>query len=156
MRAAVASPPLRRGSSCVTLQGRVRVDPAPVTPELLEAAVRRVRAGEPLSGVARDTGIASTTLFYRVRGRPQASSARRTVFGAVGHPARLPETAELELADLVCQAEDALVPLPAALLQLHARELYAAINGLALASVPETWFGKYWRPAWKERMLPSL
>lgn len=45
------------------------------------------------------------------------------------------------------------MPLPAALLQLHARELYAAINGLALASVPETWFGKYWRPAWKERML---
>ena len=152
MRAALASPPLPRGGTRVTLPGRVSVDPSPVTPGLLEAAIRRVRAGESLSGVARDTGIASTTLYYRVKGRPQVSGARRTVFGAVGHPARLPEAAELELADLVCQAEDALVPLPNALLQQHARELYAAINGLALASVSDTWFGKHWRAAWKERM----
>ena len=153
MRSPAASPPLRRGSLCVSLPGRVRLDPAPVTPELLEAAAGRVRAGEKLSGVARDTGIAPTTLFYRVRGRPELGGGRRTVFGAVGHPARLPEAAELELADLVCQAEEALVPLPASLLQLHARELYAAINGISPAAVPEAYFGKYWRAAWKKRML---
>jgi hypothetical protein len=153
MRSSAASPPLRRGGVCVTLPGGKRLDPAPVTPELLEAAAGRVRAGESLSGVARATGIAATTLHYRVKGRPTAAGVRRTVFGSVGHPSRLPEHAELELADLTCQAEEALVPLPAALLQVHARELYAALNGLALAAVPVDWFGKYWRKGWRKRML---
>jgi len=152
MRTPVASPPLRRGSVCCTLPGGVRLDPAPVTPELLEAAAGRVRAGESLSGVARDTGIAKTTLFHRVKGRVLPGGARRTVFAAVGHPARLPEAAELELADLVCQAEEALVPLPAALLQQHARELYAAIQGVSVESVPAEYFGKHWRAAWRKRM----
>ena len=155
MQAALASPPLPRGGTRVTCRAvcvstRRRSRPTCWRPQSGELGL--ARAFPAISGVARDTGIASTTLHYRVKGRPQPGGARRTVFAAVGHPARLPEDAELELAELVCQAEEALVPLPNVLLQQHARELYAAINGLALASVPDTWFGKHWRAAWKKRM----
>ena len=108
-RADAAAPVLRVRALAIT--ARVRAVPAPTTPAVLAAAVRRVRSGEALERVARDTAVAASTLRSRVLGVLEADGERRTTFAAPGRRPALSVKDEAALVDLLRDAADAMVPL---------------------------------------------